>query len=119
MLSFSAATNLFLLRQLQHLRTLLKITCILCISLNPYAHVISFHLSPILSRNPAGFTGAHYIIEFVMTYGVIWVIFLNELLLYMIFLCKAKGSHECVQPPLCHLCNLIFRRKICVKLLHD
>ena len=47
-----------------------------------------------------GFTGACYIIEFVMKYGVIWIIFLNELLLYTIFLCKAKGSHEHIQPPL-------------------
>ena len=100
MLLFSAATNLFLLTQLLLVHTLLKITCILCISLNPYAHIISFHSSPILSRNLAGFAGACYTIEFVMTYSIIWIIFLNVSLLYMIFLCKANGSHERVQPPL-------------------
>ena len=47
-----------------------------------------------------GFTGARYIIEFVMTYGVIWIIFLNVSLLYMIFLYKANGSRERAQPPL-------------------
>ena len=47
-----------------------------------------------------GFAGAHYTIEFVMIYGVVWIIFLNVLLLYTIFLCKANGSCECVQPPL-------------------
>ena len=77
MLSFSAATDLFLLRRLQHVRTLLKITCILCISLDPYVHVISSYSSPILSRNPVGFAGARYAIEFVMTYGVVWIIFLS------------------------------------------
>ena len=61
--------------------------------------MISFH-SPILLRNPVGFTGARYIIEFVMTYGVIWIIFLNVSLLYMIFLYKANGSRERAQPPL-------------------
>ena len=99
-LLFGAATDLLFLRQLQHLCILLKITCILCISLDPYAHVISFHSSPILLRNPVGFTGAHYIVEFVMTYSVIWIIFLNVSLLYTIFLRKANGSHERVQPPL-------------------
>ena len=71
MLSLSAATDLFLLRQLQHLRTLLEITCILWNSFDSYAHVTSFLLTPSLSRNPAGFAGARYIIEFVMTYYVI------------------------------------------------
>ena len=56
----SAATDLFLLRQLQHLCPLLEITCILWNSLDPYAHVISFLLTPSLSRNPAGFAGARY-----------------------------------------------------------
>ena len=91
MLLFSAATDLFLLRQLQHVQTLLKITCILCISLDPYMHVISFHSSPILSRNPARFAGARYTIEFVMMYVVVWIIFLHVSLLYTIFLCKANG----------------------------
>ena len=84
-LLFSAATDLFLLRQLQHLHMLLKITCILCISLDPYVQVISFHLSPILLSYLAGFPGARYIIEFVMTYGVVWIIFLNVSLLYTIY----------------------------------
>ena len=100
MLLFSTATDLFLLRQLQHVRTLLKVTYIPCISLNPYAHKISFHSSSILSINLAGFTGACYTTEFVMTYGIIWIIFLNVSLLYMIFQCKANGSRERVQPPL-------------------
>ena len=100
MFSFSAATDLFLLRQLQHVCTLLEITCILCISLDPYAHMISFHSLPILSRNPAGFARACYTIEFVMTYSVVWIIFLNVSLLYTIFLCKDNSSHEHVQPPL-------------------
>ena len=97
---FSAATDLFLLRQLQNVHTLLKFTCILCISLKLYAHVISFYSSPILSWNPAGFIGARYTIEFVMIYDVVWIIFLNVLLLYTIFLCKASGSRECVLSPL-------------------
>ena len=62
--------------------------------------MISFYSSPILLRNPAGFAGARYIIEFVMTYDVVCFIFLNISLLYTIFLCKANGSHEHVQPPL-------------------
>ena len=35
-----------------------------------------------------------------MTYGVVWIILLNVLLLYTIFLCKANGSREHVQRPL-------------------
>ena len=47
-----------------------------------------------------GFAGARYTIEFVMTYGVAGIIFLNVSLLYMIFLCKANGSRKHIQPPL-------------------
>ena len=73
-LSFSIVTDLFFLQQL---RTFLEITCILCISLDPYEYVFSFHSSPILSRNLGEFAGAYYIVEFVMTYSAIWIIFLN------------------------------------------
>ena len=94
----NTATNLFLLRQLQHLHTPLEITCIPYISLNPYAHVISFYSSSILSWNLAGFAGARYDVDFVMTYG-------NVSPLYTIFLCKVYGSRERVRPPL--LCDII------------
>ena len=50
-----------------------------------------------------GFAGARYTIEFVITYSVVWIIFLNVSLLYTIFLCKANGSHKRVQPPLARL----------------
>ena len=90
----NTATNLFLLRQLQHLHTPLEITCI------PYAHVISFYSSSIFSWNPAGFAGARYDVDFVMTYGIVWIIFPNVSPLYTIFLCKVYGSRERVRPPL-------------------
>ena len=111
MLLFSATTDPFLLRQLQHVRTLLKITYILCISLDPYVHIISFHSSPILWINPVGFAGACYTIEFVMTYSIIWIIFLNVSLLYTIFLCKANGSRERIQPPL-KLHYMVFSKQL-------
>ena len=47
-----------------------------------------------------GFAGARYTIKFVMTYGVVWIIFLNVSLLYTNFLCKPNCSHERIQPPL-------------------
>ena len=90
MLLCNAATDLFLLRQLKHVYTPLKITCIPYISLDPYAHVISFYSSSILSWNPAGFAGACYDVDFVMTYGIVWIIFPKVLPLYMIFLCKVR-----------------------------
>ena len=100
MLLCNTATDLFLLRQLQHLYTPLEITCIPYIPLDPYAHVISFYSSSILSWNPAGFAGARYDVDFVMTYGIVWIIFPNVSLLYTIFLCKVYGSRERVRPPL-------------------
>ena len=88
MLSFSASTDLFLLRQLQHLHTLLEITRILCILLDPYAHMISFHSITNFIKEFGGVRWACYTIEIVMTYGVVWIIFLNISLLYMIFYVK-------------------------------
>ena len=40
------------------------------ILLDSYGDMISFHSSPILLRNPAGFTGSPYIIEFGITYCI-------------------------------------------------
>ena len=100
MLLCNAATDLFLLKQLQHLHALLEIICIPYISLNPYAHVISFYSSSILLWNLAELAGARYDVDFLMTYGVVWIIFPNVSPLYTIFLCKVYGSRECVRPPL-------------------
>ena len=73
---------------------------IIYISLDSYSHVISFYSSSILLWNPEGFAGARYVVDFVMTYSVVWIIFSNVSLLYKIFLCKVYDSRERVQPPL-------------------
>ena len=100
MLLCNTATDLFLLKQLRHLHTPHEITCIPYISFDPYAHMISFYSSSILSWNPVGFAGACYDADFVMTYGVVWTIFPNVSPLYTIFLCKVYGLRERVRPPL-------------------
>ena len=99
--------DVFLSRRLRHHRTLREVTCILAISSDPSAHVISYHLPSFLSRNPAGFAGVRYAFEFGITYAIDWIIFLNVLLLNAIFLYRPM-AHVNASNLLC-LCSNFLR----------
>ena len=47
-----------------------------------------------------GFAGAHYDVDFLITYGFVWVVFPNVSLSFTIFVCEVYDSHECDRPPL-------------------